>query len=217
MSSSSGSGRDLHARLDAPAQPVGANVAAWAAFHDLVRRFVGKRVDDTHAADDITQDVMLKVAARVGSLPAAEKLPAWMFEIARNAIIDHYRARAVRVHADVATAEPPAQPDDPEVHEQLAGGLLTCLRAMIERLPEPQRTALQQADLLGMSQQEIADRAGTSLSGAKSRVQRARQQLRRKFLECCHLETDRRGQIIDYRPTEAACRSCAGDGRETCG
>jgi len=203
---------------DASAVADGASVSAWAAFYDPLRRYVGKRVRDTHAAADITQDVMLKVAARLDSLPPAEKLPAWLFEIARNAIIDHYRARSVRLHADVAAVDPPVEPDDPDEHQQLAGCLGSCLQGMIEHLPEPYREALRQADMLGMGQQEIADRAGISLSGAKSRVQRARQQLRQSFLKCCHLQKDRRGRIIDYRPTDAACRSCdGGDAGEKCG
>jgi RNA polymerase sigma-70 factor (ECF subfamily) len=49
-----------------------------------------------------------------------------------------------------------------------------------------------------LSQQELARKAGIFLSGAKSRVQRAREKLRQLLLECCHFELDRQGRIIDY-------------------
>ena len=75
----------------------------WMELGDRVRTFVGKRVNDSHVADDITQDVMLKVQTQIDSLPPKDKLPAWMFAIARNAVIDHYRARAVRDHAGLDT------------------------------------------------------------------------------------------------------------------
>src|SRR5687767_446604 len=86
----------------------------WSELGQRVRRFVGRRVSDTHAADDITQDVMLKVQANMGSLPPEDKLPAWTVKVARHAIIDHYRARALRNHADVADVEPAVDSSDEE-------------------------------------------------------------------------------------------------------
>jgi RNA polymerase sigma factor (sigma-70 family) len=80
----------------------------WGDLRTRVRRFVGNRVNDPHAADDITQDVMLKVQTRLDTLLPEDKLPAWTIAVARNAIIDHYRARAVRDHGNVTDVEPPA-------------------------------------------------------------------------------------------------------------
>jgi hypothetical protein len=58
--------------------------------------------------------------------------------------------------------------------------------------------ALPQADLQGMTQQEAAVQIGLSFSGMKSRVQRARRQVKKMLLECCRVELDRRGGIADY-------------------
>ena len=181
--------------------------ADWAELVGQVRRFVGRRVNDPHAADDVTQDVMLKVQANLGDLPPEERLSAWVLRVARNAVIDHYRARGVRDHAPIDDAK---LPDDADVSEQAAAiaELMPCLNKIITRLPEPYRTALTLADLEGLSQQELADLVGVSLSGAKSRVQRARQQLREMILDCCDIVRDGRGGVADVETTERTSRYC---------
>src|SRR5688500_10519713 len=110
----------------------------WAELGQRVRRFIGTRVSDSHAAEDITQDVMLKVQTRIDQLPAEEKLPAWVFAIARNAIVDHYRATAVRDHADLATAAGLAE-DDAGEQQRAIQELAPCLAKMVEQVPEPYR------------------------------------------------------------------------------
>lgn len=189
----------------------------WGELGTRLRRFVGSRVNDPHAADDITQDVMLKVQTQLDAMPPEDKLPTWVFAIARNAVIDHYRARAVRDHADIHDVEPVA--DSSGIEQQAAVRELTpCLLRMVEQLPEPYREAMKLADFEGLSQQEIADRAGISLSGAKSRVQRARQQLREMILDCCKVERDARGNVMDYETTERSSRYCGDDdGIPQCG
>ena len=174
----------------------------WQDLRARVRRFVARRVNDSHAADDITQDVMLKVQAHLGALPDGEKLPAWVTAAARNAVIDYYRSRSIRqsnvkVVADAALG---AIDDDTSASRELAA----CLGRMVDQLPEPYRTALKLADFEGLSQQELAERAGLSLSGAKSRVQRARQHFfcvpasARPFTGL----TGRDGRGRDYRSSE---------------
>jgi RNA polymerase sigma-70 factor (ECF subfamily) len=63
-------------------------------------------------------------------------------------------------------------------------------------------------ELDGKTQRELARAAGLSLSGAKSRVQRGREQLKTLLLACCHVEFDRRGGVIAYEPRPGACRVC---------
>lgn len=190
----------------------------WADLGARVRRFVGARVNDPAAADDIAQDVMLKVYARLGALPPDERLPAWVFAVARNAVVDHYRARAVRDHADIADLDPAAGPGEAGRRQEIAG-LLPCLMRMVEQLPEPYREAMRLADIDGLSQQAVADRAGISLSGAKSRVQRARATLRDMIQDCCNIERDGRGYAFDYEPTERSARYCGTEdgGTPRCG
>ena len=189
----------------------------WTELGGRVRGFVAKRVNDPHTADDITQDVMLKVQTQLDSLPSEEKLPAWVFAVARNAITDHYRASAIRNHADLADVDPAADTDSAE-QQQALRDLTPCLMRMVEQLPEPYREAMKLGDLEGLSQQAIVDRMGISLSGAKSRIQRARQQLREMILDCCKIERDARGNVMDYETTERSSRYCGDEhGKPQCG
>ena len=71
---------------------------------------------------------------------------------------------------------------------------------MISTLPEPYREALVLTEFEGLTQKQMAARLGTSLSGAKSRVQRGREQLKQMLLERCEFEFDRLGRIIDCKP-----------------
>ncbi len=63
------------------------------------------------------------------------------------------------------------------------------------------------AEVEGATQQEVADRLSLSLSGAKSRIQRARRMLKEILLACCHIELDIEGNVIDYGPAKG-CRDC---------
>jgi len=74
----------------------------------------------------------------------------------------------------------------------------SCLRPMIEALPVKVRAALVMADLEGVKQREVAERLGISLPAVKSRVLRGRLLVRRMIEDCCHLELDTRGSIMDY-------------------
>jgi RNA polymerase sigma-70 factor (ECF subfamily) len=59
----------------------------------------------------------------------------------------------------------------------------------------------------GLTQKELGERLGLSFSGAKSRVQRAREKLKQQLLACCHFELDRRGHVINYQPKCQCCSS----------
>lgn len=189
----------------------------WSELGDRLRRFVGKRVNDAHAADDITQDVLLKVQSQLDALPPDDKLPAWLFRVARNAIVDHYRSRATRAYVDIDGHEP-VEASLADAPAEVAAELTPCLQRMVELLPEPYRGALKMADFEGRGQQEVADLTGVSLSGAKSRVQRARTMLREMLHDCCQITRDGRGSVLDFERTERSARYCSGDdGKAQCG
>jgi RNA polymerase sigma-70 factor (ECF subfamily) len=79
-----------------------------------------------------------------------------------------------------------------------------CLGALLDELPESDRQALSLTIREGLQQKELAARLGLSVSGAKSRVQRARSRLKALFLACCEVEFDRRGNLLNYRVREEA-------------
>lgn len=171
----------------------------WGAFHVRLLRFIRRHVADEAAAEDILQDVFLKVHTRLDTLADERKLASWVFQIARNAVIDHARAQRPMT-ALPEHVEAPEEPDDDLVQELVPG-----LGAMLDILPASDREAIVLADLSGISQRELAERLGISLSGAKSRVQRARRRLKEAFIACCQLEFDRLGRVIELQPGCGPC------------
>ena len=87
--------------------------------------------------------------------------------------------------------------------------LTGCLEPLLARLSPAHREALQLTDLDGLTQAEAGARLGLSTSGMKSRVQRARNQLRDLFTDCCDIHLDTRGGVIDYQPRGGGVCSCS--------
>jgi RNA polymerase sigma-70 factor (ECF subfamily) len=182
--------------------------AVWAASVDPVRQFIRRRIRNDADADDVLQIVFAKIHAGLDGLADTERLPAWIFRIARNAVIDHVRHRASRpILVGI--------PDDlADVQEPVSGveELADCMRPLINHLPEPYRQALTMTEIEGRTQRELAMSLGLSLSGAKSRVQRGRAQIKTMLLACCHVEVDRRGRVVDYEP-RPGCSVCSSPSR----
>lgn len=173
---------------------------AWTTFHMPLLQFVRRRVADEASAEDIVQDVFLKVHTHIGTLSDTTKLQSWLYQLTRNAIIDFYRRTRVTV---AVSNDIPAfvQEDENDAVARLA----PAVQAMVAELPDIYREALYLTEYVGLTQKEMAERLGISASGAKSRVQRARGMLRQMLLDCCHFELDRRNAIISYQPHCACC------------
>lgn len=180
--------------------------AVYERFDAPLRRFVRSRVPDPAAAEDVLQEVYLRVHARIHTLRDCARLPGWVFQIARNAVADHHRARRPAGELPESLPAPP-DPCEDDVLCELAAGLAP----MVEVLPRKDREALGPMLAEGLTQEELAGRLGLTLSGAKSRVQRARERLKRMLLECCHFELDRFGHPIGYEERCPCCAACPPD------
>jgi RNA polymerase sigma-70 factor, ECF subfamily len=175
----------------------------WEEFSSTLLAFIRKRVDDPQDAEDILQEVFLKIHNRIETLQDQERLVPWLYQITRNTIIDHYRKQRALAELPEDLVEEP-EPIESEPAAQLAAGL----RSFMACLPPKYRQAVALTELEGLKQAELAQRLGLSVSGAKSQVQRGRQLLREALLDCCHFEFDRRGNLRDYIPRQEFCRQC---------
>ncbi|MBE2201429.1 MAG: RNA polymerase sigma factor SigZ [Anaerolinea sp.] len=177
----------------------------WEEFSARLRSFILRRVSDEAAADDILQDVFMRIYTQLGSLRDMSRLESWVYQIARNAIIDHYRSRGNDNELPESVAAP-----EIEAEATAATSLAPSVTAFLDCLPDKYREALLLTEFNGLTQKEASAQLGISLSGAKSRVQRARELLRGLILDCCHVELDRAGRITDYHPhRQAPEQDCA--------
>lgn len=167
----------------------------WIQFHQPLKGFVAKRISDPSEVDDIVQEVFIKIANHISTLKEEEKIHTWIYKITRNTIIDYYRKQK-------KTAQLPPQLEAESVdafeEQDLSKELSACIRPMIHQLPDKYKEAIELTELNGITQRELSERLGISLPGAKSRVQRGREKLKKLLTACCHIEADRYGHILDF-------------------
>lgn len=182
--------------------------AVWREFQARLRAFVLRRVKTPADADDIVQEVFVRIHRNLDKIKQEDRLAAWVFQITRNAIADHYRVapKTESVDQDFEPSPPP-QDDGTELRE--LSELSDCIKPMLGALPQHYRDALKLADIDGMSQRDAAELRSVSVSGMKSRIQRARKQLKEMMLQCCEVELDRRGGIVDHWLRESNESDCA--------
>lgn len=192
----------------------------WMHFREALRRFLATRLPDKADADDVLQEVFLRIHEGASRLAQVEHVEAWLYAIARRAVADFYRTRGRRLTVASGLFEEGDEPADTDaapsdnlspyrgqhdVHEEV----LSWLIPLIDDLPEHYRLPLRLADVEGRSQREVADTLGLSLSGAKSRVQRARLLLGDLLRRCCRVEFGAEGRAVAFQRLRPAPGSCA--------
>ncbi|MFY0687432.1 MAG: RNA polymerase sigma factor SigZ [Cyclobacteriaceae bacterium] len=164
----------------------------WNELNQKLWNFIYSKTKDREVANDLFQDTFLKVHAHVGSLKDEKRFASWIFTIARNLVIDFFR------ESNKAMPDLINETDEESLNEKLS----CCLVRFIEQLPDKYSEALLLSEIEQISQKELAIRLNISYSGAKSRVQRAREKLKQAFLDCCVMEADKYGNILGIRESE---------------
>ncbi|MEM7541409.1 MAG: sigma-70 family RNA polymerase sigma factor [Pseudomonadota bacterium] len=178
----------------------------WLESVKKLRGFVANRVA-ANVVDDVLGEVMLRAVASENENGITNP-GAWLHRVAHNVIVDHYRRTDARnrAHDDFAReAQTHARTYEINEQEDAEVTLAECLKPMLGLLGDDDRQALELIDLDGITQREAAALLGLSLSGMKSRVQRARKKLKREILSCCAIETDRRGSVIGLDKPDTCC------------
>jgi RNA polymerase sigma-70 factor (ECF subfamily) len=182
---------------------------AWDEVARELRPYLLSRLRSEADADDVLQDVLLKMHGGLGALRDNERLVPWAYRIARRAVIDHHRRRGRRATpagaaTDLLASEPEATTAPPPMEEGDASESLTAVIAQfVAALPSPYRETLELTELQGRSHREAADTLGISLTATKSRVQRGRAQLRIMLERCCAIELDARNGVMSVVPRSA--------------
>jgi RNA polymerase sigma-70 factor, ECF subfamily len=140
-------------------------------YADSVFAYVRSMIPDEHEAEDITQTVFARLSRRLQRYePRRVPFGAWITTVARNAAIDHLRAKRM---------VPCEQALDPETaHEDLSQDRLADIRAALAALSEVQREVLVLRFVAGMGIKEVAQRLGRSEQAIDALQHRARGRLR---------------------------------------
>jgi RNA polymerase sigma-70 factor (ECF subfamily) len=164
----------------------------WTGFRSQLLSYIRARARNVQDAEDILQNVFVKVHRGINALDDEDRLVAWLYRVTHNSIVDFYR-KSVPTPTDVEPG-PVIEEELPIAEETLA----PFLRTLVAELPDKYREAMVLSELEGLTQAEMGRRLGLSPSGAKSRVQRGRVMLRRQLEACCRVEVDCRGHVVDF-------------------
>jgi RNA polymerase sigma-70 factor (ECF subfamily) len=175
--------------------------ASWSTRRERLRAFVGRRVPNAADVEDIVQSVLLQMHRRVDQLRQQDRIDAWGYRIARRTVADHFRSSSRRRElpsgdsSDIEALQADDHrraSDEPDARREV----VSCLAPVLGSLPATDREAIVLAEVEGHRLADAAARLGISLSGMKSRVQRARARMRRAILACCRVVLDGRGAAI---------------------
>ena len=175
----------------------------WKEHHDQLLNFIRKRVKDPDAAEDILQDVFLKILSKIETLKNSDKLKSWLFQITRNVIADYYRQKQKESNLPETKPEKEFTPDESAMREAESW-----VGLHVQELPENYRKAVELFELKGQSLQQIADQMEISYTNARARVTRGRAALKKSLTDCCTFHVDVYGNIIDYYKNGTNCENC---------
>lgn len=173
----------------------------WNTFQAELKNYIIRRTQNKNAADDILQEVFLKVIVHQEKINQKENLQQYLYGMVRNAIADYYRQTRNLLPEEAV----PEQVMETESNDHLNELLSNCIRPFINNLDLKYKEALILSDLENIPQTELASRLDMSYSGAKSRVQRGREQLKEQFLQCCQLEYDKYGNFLAMNKKGCSC------------
>lgn len=166
----------------------------WDNFNDELYFFILKTTKNKDAANDIFQNTFFKIHKNLGRLEKDEKAKAWIFQIARNEIINHFNSESIYIEKFEITKEIPLQK-----YQHIC-----CFDKFINDLPKIYRQVIELIYIKGLKQKEVALELRISLENVKVRIKRAKDILKKKFNECCNYEFDKNGKLIG----ESNCSVC---------
>ena len=163
----------------------------WEEYKSSLFSYIQKRVTDHEDAKDILQDVLLKSYQFCSKGKTVLHLKSWLYRITQNTIIDYYKKANKDLPLGIDLIY--------EQNEQsFTGEASEYIKALLKLLPDKYSIPLFMYDLEGFDQKTIAQKLNLTLPNTKSRIQRGRIKLKERFLECCLVAFDDKGEMISF-------------------
>ncbi len=169
----------------------------WLTFHKQLLAFIRSQVHDQDNAEDILQNVFIKVINNLNQLTDQQKLQSWLYQICRHAIIDFYRV-SKRAPSQLEQDTLDALVSENEDKDHLIQ-LNRCVAILINDLPDNVSALLNDSELEQIKQKDLAHKYNLSLPATKARILRGRQLLKKKLSACCDFEFSENGPLSHCR------------------
>jgi RNA polymerase sigma-70 factor (ECF subfamily) len=168
-------------------------------FRPKIQRYLSRLIGE-YEAEDLTQEVFVKVGKGLENYRGEAKLSTWLYRIATNAAIDWMRSPSFQKLAEKGNSDDSLEqneseagsgdvwPDEksPTIEKQLFRKEMNeCIRQFIENLPGNYRLVLILIELEGLKNKEVAEILGVSLGTVKIRIHRAREKLKQELISHC--------------------------------
>jgi RNA polymerase sigma-70 factor (ECF subfamily) len=177
------------------------------AFRTKIHRYLTRLVGE-YEAEDLTQEVFVKVSQALKNFRGDSQLSTWIYRIATNVALDRLRSPSFKratqkrsatisgVETDIEDKEVWTGQKSPSIEETLIREeMWGCLRDFVDKLPANYRTVIVLSLLEGMKNNEIAEILGATLETVKIRLHRGRTKLRKELMTHCGLNRDMRKEI----------------------
>lgn len=168
-------------------------IQAWHSHEAELRRWLIAKLGNTADAEDVLQHLFAKAMLQGERFCSVKNARAWLFQVARNVLIDGYRMQRdqVELTEDITHEEP-----EPDAVEELS----ECLPRVLAELSERNRSIIVQCDINGMRQREYAEIHGLTLAAVKARIRRARQHMRQRLESGCQVQLNEAGNVCCFVP-----------------
>jgi RNA polymerase sigma-70 factor, ECF subfamily len=184
-----------------------------ASFHAKIVRYLTRLVGEAEA-EDLAQETFVKVGHALEGFRGKAQLHTWVYKIATNTALDRLRSPSSRETShDPACIESIVSIEDVDVltgrkrlsveQQAIQEEMSSCVRGVVDRLPDNYRTAIVLGDLEGFKDSEIAEILGLTLSATKIRLHRARARLKDELSKCCVFYRNEDNELACDRKTEA--------------
>jgi RNA polymerase sigma-70 factor, ECF subfamily len=179
-------------------------------FRKSLFSYINSKINNREDAEDILQNVFVKMTSNIEKLSDKEKVQNWLYRITRNTIIDYYRVNANRSRTLELKEQLPNHLTD-DHYEDNTKGMDKCLTGFIKELPDEYKSIIIDSEIKGISQKNLAEKYNLAYPTLRSRVQRGRERLHKMLVNCCTIKTDTRGNILEATLKDdcnSQCNSC---------
>lgn len=168
----------------------------WYTYGTEIYLYLLKKTSNTAVADDLRQNTFLRAHQNLSRLKDTSKVKSWLFSIARNELMDYFQKAPKEQPLPVYLQL--------ETDRHFSTEKPCCFEKFIAALPLRQREAISLVYSKGYSQKEAASRLEIPVSALKSRIRKAKETLKKRFVNCCKYEVSSEGVLRG----ESNCPQC---------